>query len=523
AAVALTSALAATPAAAAATPPSTVSVWGAADTGQLGDGVAADALRPRLLRSLWSVTAVALGERHTLALHGAGTVSAWGAGGAGQLGDGETADRATPAQIPGLDDVGAVAASATTSFALRADGTVWSWGGGAVGELGRGAVGDTSAAPAATAITDATAVSAGYQYALALRQDGTVLAWGDNSYGQLGRGLGTVASSAIPTQVPGLSGVVAVAAGGYTGYALLADGTVKAWGYGGYGELGDGLHHDGSAAPESVTAPVTVAAAGGGPLAGIRSLAGGTDHAVALRTDGTVVSWGLSGEGVSRWAPVAQPGLSDVVEIGATTVELARSADGSLWSWGGNWRGQLGDGTTAARDLPQVVAGISAAALPSGPAALHNAVVRTAVAPLAPTTLSFGEQPVGTLSAPQHVTLTNSGAPWTVRRTVPVGADADDFLVVDDGCAGATLTLLDSCTVAVRFAPSAGGPRSATLTVRANASQPLAVALAGSGGALPQGPPGAPGAPGPHGATGADGPAGSQGPAGVGGPQGATG
>ncbi|MBB4663442.1 choice-of-anchor D domain-containing protein [Conexibacter arvalis] len=519
-------------AAAAAAPPGLVESWGRNGDGQLGNGRGADANRPELVRGTGSVTALAVGDSHTLAVHGDGTVSAWGGNASGQLGDGTTTGRAAPAPVAGVTGATAVASSTSTSFALRGDGTIWSWGASDGGLLGRG--GDTSPAPSAVSTSGATAVAAGFDFALALRDDGTVIAWGDNTYGQLGVDPAATANSAVPAAVPGISGAVAVAAAGWTSYALLADGTVRAWGYGGYGELGDGLVHDGADAPEQVHQPVAVRSPGGaGALTGVRQLAAGSTHALALHGDGSVVAWGLSGgDGVTRWAPVAIPGLPAVAEVGATGAEFARGADGSLWAWGSNWRGLLGLGPDAGpgSDMPRQVPGIAATGLAGGVAGGHMAVVRAAPAPFATASLSFGEQPLGALGAAQRVTFTNPRGPLTVKRIVATGADRDDFLAVDDGCSGETLTATETCAVAVRFAPSAAGERTATLTVLpTGGGESLELPLSGTGGALPQGPQGATGpsgpegGPGPQGPAGATGPSGPTGPAGAAGPKGATG
>lgn len=544
--LALAALLALAPAAHAAVAPSTIASWGANEDGQLGagthdpdgfpDDTDADLLAPATVPGIWSVVALAAGDSHTLALRADGGVWAWGFNGSGQLGDGTTTDRDEPAPVPGLADATQVAAGETVSVALRADGSVWTWGGNANGELGRGTVGVADGTPAATAIAQATAVAAGYQFALALRRDGSVLAWGDNTYGQLGRGLGSVANDATPTAVPGLSDVVAIAAAGWTGVALLRDGSVRTWGYGGYGELGDGLVHDGAEQPDSVAAPATVAdIGGGGALGSIAALAAGTDHVLALRRDGTVVGWGYDADGelgdggaaVQQWAPVAAAGLTGVVEIGASTSSFARKEDGSVWAWGPNWRGQLGVGDRDGRHEPTQLAGLSAAALAVGSAARHGLAVRAAVASaLAPGALAFGTQALGTLSLAQTVTLTTTTEAVHVRRVAATGPDADDFVVVADGCAGEDLTPGDSCTARVRFAPSAAGARGATLVARSDSASALEAALSGTGGGAPQGPVGADGPAGPSGPAGPAGPigpAGATGPAGASGPRGATG
>ena len=413
---------------------------------------------------------------------------------------------------------------------------MWSWGANTLGQLGRDTTGDDhDASPAATPIEGSTAIAAGYEFALALQDDSTVLAWGDNTYGQLGRDLGAVAADARPAPVPGIANAVAVAAGGWTGYALLADGSVRAWGWGGYGELGDGLLHDGTAHPDSVAAPVTVVGVdGGGVLDDVSALAGGVDHALALREDGTVVGWGLdldgevggAGDADQYQAPTPVPGLGDVVEVAATTTSYARTADGGVWWWGPSWRGQLGGGGLDERHVPAPIDGLAAGALGTGAAARHQLVVRAAQpTTLAPAALDFGAQAEGTLSAARTVTLATVTEAVRVRRLAVTGADADDFLVVGDDCAGEELAPGEQCSARVRFAPTAAGALAATLVARSDSADgdALAIALSGSGVAPPQGPPGADGPPGPAGAAGPAGRSGADGATGAAGPRGPAG
>ena len=129
-----------------------------------------------------------------------------------------------------------------------------------------------------------------------------------------------------------------------------------------------------------------------------------------------------------------------------------------------------------------------------------------------PSSLAFGGQPSGTISAPQTVTLSNS-TDATLPVAVRLSGNVDDMLISRNGCTGG-VPANDSCAVAVRFAPTATGPRAATLTLDPAGPQSTDVALSGTGGALPQGPSGPAGPTGATGPTGAPGPAGATGPAG---------
>ncbi len=146
---------------------------------------------------------------------------------------------------------------------------------------------------------------------------------------------------------------------------------------------------------------------------------------------------------------------------------------------------------------------------------------------VAPTSLTFPVQAQSTIGAGQIVTLTAGSEPLQIYNVQPSGADASDFIVTADECTGETLQPAETCTLAVRFAPSAEGPRSASLTVHAANVTGLGIPLSGEGGGrLPSGEKGSQGEPGkqaPQGTSGQQGPAGAKGATGVRGHRGAKG
>jgi hypothetical protein len=133
-------------------------------------------------------------------------------------------------------------------------------------------------------------------------------------------------------------------------------------------------------------------------------------------------------------------------------------------------------------------------------------------AQVGPSPLTFATQPQNTISAPQAVTVTNTGlGPLVVTGLMFGGADPEDFLITSNGCLG-PISGGSSCTVGVGFAPQAQGARSASLLIASNDPNGTAsVTLSGTGGQLPQGPPAQTGR---TGATGATGATGLQGPVG---------
>ncbi|MFA7158846.1 MAG: hypothetical protein WC299_06035 [Kiritimatiellia bacterium] len=327
--------------------------------------------------ALAGIRQIAAGQHFTLALAADGTIWAWGDNSFGQLGDASTPgpehfyltarERSTPGQVVGpgakglLTDVQTVAAGYQHALALRKDGTVWAWGDNSAGQLGNGTTTAVSApvqvlGPGAKGfLTDIIAIAAGTRHNLALRKDGTVWAWGSNSAGQLGDG--TMRNSLAPVQVNDVDGngfltdVRSISAGTASSLALIGDGTVRAWGNNSFGQIGDGTRKDSSL-------PVQVKGIGGkGTLADITALAAGRYYAAALDRAGTVLAWGFNEggildngtlEGSLTPAPVrgaeGAEKLTGIKEIAAGSRHmLALQTDGSLWAWGDNGAGQLGD------------------------------------------------------------------------------------------------------------------------------------------------------------------------------------
>ena len=137
------------------------------------------------------------------------------------------------------------------------------------------------------------AIDAGGGSSLALKSDGTVLAWGVNASGQLG--VGDIVRRLTPTLVSGLgfgSGVVAIDAGAAHSLALKSDGTVLAWGLNATGQLGDGTTIQ-RTTPVQVKDPADPT----GFLAGVKAIAAGSAHSLALKSDDTVLAWGSNASG----------------------------------------------------------------------------------------------------------------------------------------------------------------------------------------------------------------------------------
>lgn len=305
-----------------------------------------------------------------LALLQDGTVWAMGHNGSGQLGDGSTTSRSTWARVAAVSGAIQVAAGSKTAYVLLSDGTVRAWGSNFGGALGRsGGPGASSSSPVTVpGLAGVTQISAGDSSGFALLSDGTVSGWGKNIAGALGDG--TTVDRPAPTFVSGgapgpLSGVTQIAATGWGGYALLADGTVRAWGSNTDGQVGDGTTTD---------RPTPVSVSG---LTGVTQIAGGFNHGYALLADTTVRAWGAgdagqmgNGSTANQSTPVAVGGLINVTEVSATRFNgYARLADGTGRTWGSGGLGRLGNGgATASSTLvtPSPMQGQSVAGMVGG-------------------------------------------------------------------------------------------------------------------------------------------------------------
>jgi alpha-tubulin suppressor-like RCC1 family protein len=233
-----------------------VHAMGSNSQGQLGDGSNTDRPRSVPVSGITNAIAIACRGNHSLALLADGTVRAWGINTAGQLGDGTTANRNTPVVVPGLGNVIAIAAGSDHSLALRSDGSVWAWGSNVNGKLGDGTETNRTTPTATLLTSQITAIAAGYMNSLARRSDGIVLSWGINETGQLGSGSLSPGFRPQPAPVAGLTDVVAIAMGtsGLShALAVRSDGTVWSWGDNGSGKLGNGSTAPFSATPVQVT------------------------------------------------------------------------------------------------------------------------------------------------------------------------------------------------------------------------------------------------------------------------------
>ena len=363
----------------------TVWAWGYNGSGQLGNGTTTGTTSPLQTILLTGITAVAAGESHSLALKSDGTVWAWGYNGYGQLGDGTTTQRTSAVQVTGLTGVIAIAAGANHSMALKSDGTVWTWGYNGYGQLGDGSTTSRSGIVTVSGLTGVIGIAGGGYHSVAVKSDGTVWAWGLNTYGELGNA--TTTQQLTPVQagaaVSNFTNLTAVAAGIYYSVALKSDGTRWAWGHNDYGQLGIGSTNDSvipvqSLACNTTTLPHVTASPWTARLSASQT------HSLALKSDGTVWAWGRNEDGelgngttIDQHTPVQASIPMSVSQVATGWYHsLALGTDRTVWAWGYNGEGQLGDGTTSARPTP-VRAGTLSGVVGVSAGQYHSVAVRS--------------------------------------------------------------------------------------------------------------------------------------------------
>ncbi len=349
-----------------------VSSWGESPDGILGDGSFTSRSSPRRVPGLGGITTVSACGPSVFALDVDGVIWAWGNNDHGQLGDGTKQGRSRPKRVHGLNGVVAVTGHVGMSFtdvpasmyALRADGSVWAWGWNYKGRLGEGTTEDRLVPVQVAGLSEVTSITVHDSGVHAVRSDGTVWAWGSNSHGQLGDG--TKVDHPTPVPLPNLANVSRIEAGADAMYALRLDGTVWSWGFREHGQLGDGLTGE-EGFIESGWPNERLMRAEPGPVLGLSDVVAVVSwgrSAWALKSDRTVWAWGGNeygqlGDGteLNRSRPVQMPGLTDIISVmpGSGSVYALKS-DGTVSACGSNDSGQLGDGTTVSRQSPVRVA-----------------------------------------------------------------------------------------------------------------------------------------------------------------------
>ena len=286
---------------------------------------------------------------NNLAVKTDGTLWFWGQNGFGQSGTNDVVNRSSPTQVGALTNWLKVLATYNTSFAVKTDGTLWSWGRNHVGQLGQNDQVYRSSPVQVGAGTTWSRGFGGYSSIFFLKTDGTLWGWGMNSGGPLATGDVNLKSS--PIQIGSGNTWLAGSSGYQSLLAVRSDGTLWAAGKNDYGTLG--LNNS--------TQKLTLTQVGSGTT---WLAVAGVYQTIALKTDGTLWSWGYNVPGLLG-QNTGTGNTSSPVQVGAGTtwsqvsagydMSAAIKTDGTLWTWGADTYGQLGQNDVAARSIPTQV------------------------------------------------------------------------------------------------------------------------------------------------------------------------
>lgn len=416
----------------------TVWCWGADTNGKLGNGggVTADQETPYQVPGLTNMVKVTAGKEHTCALRNDGALFCWGLNADGELGDGTTISRDAPVPVASLANVVDISAGTSRTCAVVSGGGAWCWGLGTSGELGNGLTASSSVPVRVANINDFTQISVGsttvddpicgvtrtgkaYCWgadtnqqlgngpgstaqitpgevtnmnrnflkisvnnntvcAIVANRNNSVVCWGAGSQGEMGNGA-LPASTNLPTSVLNISGIVDIAVHFSSVCALEKNGKVWCWGDDAQGRLGDGeLSSSRKTIP--VQAKIMNAVKINGPYAIVdtsveaspappryaKKFSAGNTHGCHIRSDGTLWCWGTEAAGelgnggsltdiAEQPVRVSDPGPWMSVSTDGDN-SCAIKGDGSLWCWGSDSDGQLGNGAiTGSQNSPSPI------------------------------------------------------------------------------------------------------------------------------------------------------------------------
>ena len=298
-----------------------------------------------------NVADVSCGYLHNVALKRDGTVWTWGSGYDGRLGDGAGVDwRDNPVQI--MDGVASVSAGSYHSLAVKKDGTLWAWGSNGNGQIGDGT--RTNALRPKKIADHVIAAAAGEDVSLFIKDDASLWGMGSNAHGELG----STSFDDVLTPKRIAAGVRAVCS--YDGLMIKTDGAAY--------EFGCILQKEnkqyGSADFQRNPTPRKV-------LDGAKAIDSCSLTRYVIKTDGSLWSWGSNlggqlgdGTDAGRNTPrKIMDGVAQICAYGRSCVAV--KTDGTLWVWGANDQGQLGDGTRTERKSPVRLTGLKSKIMPT--------------------------------------------------------------------------------------------------------------------------------------------------------------
>jgi len=235
---------------------------------------------------------------------------------------------------------------------------LWCWGNNGSGQLGDASTTSRDAPAQESSGSAWKAVSAGASHTCAIKSDGTLWCWGADGSGQLGNGAGISGNQTSPVQESSGSAWKAVSAGDSHTCAVKSDGTLWCWGADGSGQLGNGGVTGSQQDPSQESSGSTWIEVSADEV-----------HTCAVKSDGTLWCWGSDADGrLGNGAAVTANQVSPYAVTGGGTWKKISAGfnytcgiktGGTAWCWGDDAVGKLGNGasTTADQDSPRAVLG----------------------------------------------------------------------------------------------------------------------------------------------------------------------
>jgi|GEM_PF-1080680 len=309
---------------------------------------------------------ISAGNRFALYIADDGRLNTWGINLLGQLGDSSRVNSTNALRPVGNDVWDMISAGTSHSLAIHEDGSLWAWGNQLDGRLGNGAISGSIYTPVRVATQTQhmgytwNYVSAGFDFSFAIRNDGTLWAWGRGNGNRLG--VGDTRRRDIPYQVGTDSSWESVSAGNAHTLAIRTDGSLWAWGSGTNGRLGQGSQ-------SNISTPTQI-----GTASDWISVSAGNTHSVGIRGDrsnieegGTLWAWGANANGrlgnglttgnttspvqiIAEGVPAS--GWAQASAGHFHTLAVRAMPEATMWAWGLGTNGRIGDGETIQRTTP---------------------------------------------------------------------------------------------------------------------------------------------------------------------------
>lgn len=326
--------------------------WGLNTSGQLGNNTATNASSPVSL--VGGFTDWMQVDRN-VAIRSNGTAWCWGLATSGRLGDNTTTLKSSPVSTLTSYVFSQVSGHASHAGGVRTNGSVAMWGINTYGRLGDSSTTSRRTPnPISGGLTDFVEISCGYAFTLGLRSNGVLMAWGQGTSFQIGDGFNSNRTSPVSVS-GGITDWIQPAAGYRHAAALRGNGNIYCWGINTYGRLGDG----------TLSSRSTPTALSGNNNDWVQ-VASGQEHGAAVKGNGTLWCWGRNHQGqlgnnstTDTSSPVTVAGsITNWAQVSCGTSHTGGlTSDGKIYCWGRNDQGQLGDNTTTSRSSPVLTVG----------------------------------------------------------------------------------------------------------------------------------------------------------------------